>query len=71
MLILVILLCMSWAMLIVFGIPHLFGMPLMATVARVPDFGYALLISAFLAFSTSVLRGLTGLSSFLGNHSRS
>jgi CubicO group peptidase (beta-lactamase class C family) len=69
MLIVVILLNISWALLIAFGIPHLFGMPLMATVARVPDFGYVLLICAFLAFSTSVLRGLAGLSSFLGSRS--
>jgi hypothetical protein len=64
MLILTILLSMGWGLLIVLGIPHLFGMPLMTTVARVPDFGYVLLLCAFLAFSTSVLKGLVGLRPF-------
>lgn len=65
-LILTILVNMGWGLLIVLGIPHTFGMPLMTTVARVPDFGYVLLLSAFLAFSTSILKGLVGLSSFPG-----
>ena len=63
MLILTILLSTGWGLLIVIGIPHLFGMPLMTTVARVPDFGYVLLLCAFLAFSTSILK-LVGLTSF-------
>ena len=37
-------------LLIVVGMPHLSGMTLMATVVRVPDFGYVLLLCAFLAF---------------------
>jgi len=61
MLILVILISMSWGLLIVIGIPRLFGMPLMTTVVRIPDFGYVLLLCAFLAFSTSILKGLVGL----------
>jgi CubicO group peptidase (beta-lactamase class C family) len=64
MLILAILLNLSWGLLIVFGIPRLFGMPLIITIVRVPDFGYVLLMSAFLAFSTSILKGLLGLSFF-------
>jgi hypothetical protein len=64
MLVLEILLSLSWGLLIVFGIPRLFGMPLIATVVRVPHFGYVLLICAFLAFSTSILKGLVGLSFF-------
>jgi hypothetical protein len=50
------------------GIPRLFGMPLNTTVVRVPDFGYVLLLCAFLAFSTSVLEGLAGLKSFYQYH---
>ena len=61
MLILVILISMSWGLLIVIGIPRLFGMPLMTTVVRVPDFGYVLLFCALLAFFTSILKGLVGL----------
>jgi CubicO group peptidase (beta-lactamase class C family) len=64
MLSLTILLSLSWGLLIVLGIPRLFGMPLITTVVRVPDFGYVLLMCAFLAFSTSILEGLVGLSSF-------
>jgi len=64
MLVLAILLSLSWGLLIVFGIPRLFGMPLITTVVRVPDFGYVLLMCAFLAFSTSILKGLVGLSFF-------
>jgi hypothetical protein len=63
MLILTILLSMAWGLLIVLGVPHLFGMPLMITVARVPDFGFVLLLCAFLAFSTSILKGLVALGS--------
>ncbi len=48
----------------VLGIPRLFGMPLITTVVRVPDFGYLLLICAFLAFATSIFEGLVGLSFF-------
>jgi CubicO group peptidase (beta-lactamase class C family) len=66
MIVLAILLSLSWGLLIVFGIPRLFGMPLITTVVRVPDFGYVLLMCAFLAFSTSILKGLVGLS-FLSN----
>jgi CubicO group peptidase (beta-lactamase class C family) len=61
---LTILLSLSWGLLIVLGIPRLFGMPLITTVVRVPDFGYVLLMCAFLAFSTTILEGLVGLSSF-------
>ncbi len=61
---LAIMLSLSWGLFIVLGIPHLFGMPLSTTVVRVPDFGYVLLVCAFLAFSTSVLEGLVGLRSF-------
>jgi CubicO group peptidase (beta-lactamase class C family) len=64
MLVLAILLSLNWGLLIVFGIPRLFGMPLITTVVRVPDFGYVLLMCAFLAFSTSILKGLVGLSFF-------
>jgi hypothetical protein len=64
MLVLAILLSLSWGLLIVFGIPRLFGMPLITTVVRVPDFGYVFLMCAFLAFSTSILKGLVGLSFF-------
>jgi CubicO group peptidase (beta-lactamase class C family) len=64
MLVLAILLSLSWGLLIVFGIPRLFGMPLITTVVRVPDFGYVLLMCAFLAFSTSILKGFVGLSFF-------
>ena len=60
-LILSILVCVSWGLLIVFGIPALFGMPLVATVVRVPDFGYALLFSAALAFSIGILEGVVGV----------
>jgi hypothetical protein len=63
MLILTIVVSAGWGLLIVLGIPHMFGMPLMSTVARVPDFGYVLLLCAFLAFSTSILKGFVGLSS--------
>jgi CubicO group peptidase (beta-lactamase class C family) len=65
MLVLTILLSMSWGLLIVFGIPRLFGMPLITTVVRVPDFGYGLLLCAFLAFSTCILEGFIGLSFFV------
>jgi hypothetical protein len=61
MLFLTILLSLSWGLLIVLGIPRLFGMPLITTVVRVPDFGYVLVMCAFLAFSTSLLEGLVGL----------
>ncbi len=64
-----ILVCMSWGLTIVLGIPALFGMPLMATVIRVPDFGYTLLFSAVLAFSTGILEsviGVRGLTRFAG-----
>jgi hypothetical protein len=64
MLILTILLSTSWGLLIVLGIPHLFGMPLMTAVVRIPDFGYVLLICAFLAFSTSILKAFVGFNSF-------
>jgi CubicO group peptidase (beta-lactamase class C family) len=64
MLVLAILLSLSWGLLIVFGIPRLFGMPLITTIVRIPDFGYVLLMCAFLAFSTSILKGLVGLSFF-------
>src|ERR1700723_1178122 len=64
MFVLAILLSLSWGLLIVFGIPRLFGMPLITTIVRVPDFGYVLLMCAFLAFSTSILKGLVGLSFF-------
>jgi hypothetical protein len=67
MLILTILFSMSWGLLIALDIPHLFGMTLMATVVRVPDFGYVFLLSAFLAFSTSILRGWAGLRFVLAN----
>jgi CubicO group peptidase (beta-lactamase class C family) len=61
---LTVLLSIGWGLLIVLGIPHLFGMPLMATVVRVPDFGYVLLVCAFLAFSTCLVKGVAGFSSF-------
>jgi CubicO group peptidase (beta-lactamase class C family) len=61
-LILTILLSISWGLLIVLGIPRLFGMPLMTTVVRVPDFGYMFLLCAFLAFATCIVKGLIGLS---------
>jgi CubicO group peptidase (beta-lactamase class C family) len=61
MLILTILVSMSWGLLIVFGIPRLFGMPLMTTVTRIPDFGYVLLLCASLAFATSIMEGFVGL----------
>jgi CubicO group peptidase (beta-lactamase class C family) len=64
MLFLTILLSLSWSLLIVLGIPRLFGMPLIPTVVRVPDFGYVLLMCAFLAFSTCILEGLFGLTIF-------
>jgi CubicO group peptidase (beta-lactamase class C family) len=70
MLILTILVSVGWGLLIVFGIPRLFGMPLITTVVRIPDFGYALLLCAFLAFSTSFLEGLVGLN-FLFQYRRS
>jgi CubicO group peptidase (beta-lactamase class C family) len=63
MLILTIIVSGGWGLLIVLGIPHMFGMPLMSTVARVPDFGYVLLLCAFLAFSTCILKGFVGLNS--------
>jgi CubicO group peptidase (beta-lactamase class C family) len=68
MLLLTILLSLSWGLLIVLGIPRLFGMPLITTVVRVPDFGYVLLTCAFLAFSTSILKGFVGLASFFQYH---
>ena len=58
---LAILLSLSWGLLIVLGIPRLFGMPLITTIVRVPDFGYVLLMCAFLAFTTSILKGLAVL----------
>jgi CubicO group peptidase (beta-lactamase class C family) len=61
MLILSILVCVSWGVLIVLGIPALFGMPLVATVIRIPDFGYVLLLSAVLAFCTGTLEGVVGI----------
>ena len=64
MLVLAILLSLSWGLLIVLGIPRLFGMPLITTVVRIPDFGYVLLMCAFLAFTTSILKGLAALRSF-------
>jgi CubicO group peptidase (beta-lactamase class C family) len=64
MLVLTILLSLSWGLLIVLGIPRLFGMPLITTVVRVPDFGYVLLMCAFLAFFTCILKGLIGFTSF-------
>lgn len=45
----------SWGLLIVLWIPAAFGMSLMATVIRIPDFGFALLACALLAFATSAL----------------
>jgi hypothetical protein len=63
MLILTIIVSGGWGLLIVLGIPHMFGMPLMSTVAIVPDFGYVLLLCAFLAFSTCILEGFVGLNS--------
>lgn len=66
MLVLTILLSLSCGLIIVLGIPHLFGMPLMTTVVRVPDFGYVLLMCAFLAFATSILKGLVGFRLLLG-----
>jgi CubicO group peptidase (beta-lactamase class C family) len=68
-LVLAILVCASWGLLIVVGIPALFGMTLVATVVRVPDFGYALLFSAALAFSTGILEGVIGVRE-LGRHAR-
>ena len=63
-LILAILVSVSWGLLVVLGIPAMFGMPLLATVARVPDFGYALLFSAVLAFSTAILESVIGVREF-------
>lgn len=63
-LILAILVSVSWGLLIVLGIPAVFGMPLLATVARVPDFGYALLFSAVLAFLTAILESVIGVREF-------
>jgi CubicO group peptidase (beta-lactamase class C family) len=61
MLILAILVSIGWGLLIVLGIPRLFGMPLMATVVRVPDFGYVLLLSAVLALAICIAKVLIGL----------
>jgi CubicO group peptidase (beta-lactamase class C family) len=65
MLVLAILLSMAWGLLIVLGIPYLFGMPLISTVVRIPDFGYLLLLCAVLAFSTCILKALTISNSLL------
>ncbi len=62
-LVLVTLLSLSWGLLIVLGIPRLFGMSLLTTVVRIPDFGYVLLLCAFLAFSTTILNTWLGLTS--------
>jgi CubicO group peptidase (beta-lactamase class C family) len=43
------LLNVAWALLVVLGIPALFGMPLLDTVVRIPDFGFVLLGSALVA----------------------
>jgi hypothetical protein len=64
MLFVTILLGLGWGLLIVLGIPRLFGMPLITTVVRVPDFGYVLLSCAFLAFATSVVNGIAALKLF-------
>jgi CubicO group peptidase (beta-lactamase class C family) len=64
LLILTLLLSLGWGLLIVLGIPRLFGMSLITTVVRVPDFGYVLLICAFLAFSTTILNGLAAAKLF-------
>jgi hypothetical protein len=61
MLTLSILLNLTWGLLIVMGIPRLFGMPLMATVVRVPDFGYVLLLSAALGLAICLAKVLVGL----------
>jgi len=47
-----------WGLAVIGGIPALFGMPLFATVRRVPDFGYVLLGSAILALVWSGARTL-------------
>jgi CubicO group peptidase (beta-lactamase class C family) len=70
MLFLTILLSLGWGLLIVLGIPHLFGMPLITTVVRVPDFGYVLLSCAFLAFATSAFNGMAALKLFLEYRAR-
>jgi CubicO group peptidase (beta-lactamase class C family) len=46
----------SWGVLIVWGIPYLFGMPLFVTAQRVPDLCYVLILSAILAFVWSGMR---------------
>jgi CubicO group peptidase (beta-lactamase class C family) len=66
MLVLAALVNLGWGLLIVLGIPFLFGMPLITTASRIPDFGYVLLISAFLAFSTTITLGLKSFHSFTG-----
>jgi len=60
MLILVVVVNLSWGLLIVIDIPRLFGMPLLITVARIPDFGYMLLLCALIAFVTSGLKVFSG-----------
>lgn len=63
-LVLAILLSLCWGLLIVLGIPYLFGMPLLITVVRIPDFGFVLLLCAFVAFATCLLKGLTIFNSY-------